>query len=114
MDPLRAARSAAGRRGAASSSCAAKTKRANNNARWIALWTTLITFGLSLVAWARFDPALPGFQLVEQHDWFSHVILYKLGVDGISMPFVLLTTFLMPICIAASWTLDPDSASRNT
>ena len=76
----------------------------NNNARWIALWTTLITFGLSLVAWARFNPSLPGFQLVEQHDWFSHVILYKLGVDGISMPFVLLTTFLMPICIAASWT----------
>ncbi|MGO8799422.1 MAG: NADH-quinone oxidoreductase subunit M [Roseiarcus sp.] len=75
----------------------------NNNARWIALWTTLITFGLSLVAWARFDPALPGFQLVEQRDWFSHAILYKLGVDGISMPFVLLTTFLMPISIAASW-----------
>ncbi len=76
----------------------------NNNARWIALWTTLITFGLSLVAWARFNPALSGFQLVEQHDWFSHVILYKLGVDGISIPFVLLTTFLMPISIAASWT----------
>jgi NADH-quinone oxidoreductase subunit M len=74
-----------------------------NNARWIALWTTLITFGLSLVAWARFNPASAGFQLVEQHDWFSHVILYKLGVDGISMPFVLLTTLLMPICIAASW-----------
>jgi len=75
-----------------------------NNARWIALWATLITFGLSLVAWARFNPAVPGFQLLEQHDWFSHAILYKLGVDGISMPFVLLTTFLTPICIAASWT----------
>ena len=75
-----------------------------NNARWIALWTTLITFVLSVVAWERFNPAEPGFQLIEQHDWFSHVILYKLGVDGISMPFVLLTTFLMPICIAASWT----------
>jgi NADH-quinone oxidoreductase subunit M len=74
-----------------------------NNARWIALWTTLITFGLGLVAWARFNPALSGFQLVEQRDWFSHVILYKLGVDGVSMPFVLLTAFLMPICIAASW-----------
>ena len=59
---------------------------------------------MSLVAWARFDPAQPGFQLVEEHDWFSHAILYKLGVDGISMPFVLLTTFLMPICIVASWT----------
>jgi NADH-quinone oxidoreductase subunit M len=74
-----------------------------NNARWIALWATLIAFGLSLVAWARFNPALSGFQLVEQRDWFSHAILYKLGVDGVSMPFVLLTTFLTPICIAASW-----------
>ena len=73
------------------------------NARWIALWTTIITFVVSLVAWAEFDTAIPGFQLVEQSNWFSNVILYKLGVDGISMPFVLLTTFLMPFCIVASW-----------
>ena len=53
---------------------------------------------------SAFNPAEPGFQLVEQHDWFSHGIRYQLGVDGISMPFVLLTTFLMPLCIAASWT----------
>ena len=46
---------------------------------------------LSLVAWGRFNPAEPGFQLLEEHDWFSHAILYKLGVDGVSMPFVLLT-----------------------
>ncbi len=76
------------------------------NARWTALFATLVTFALSLVAWGRFDPSQPGFQLVEQHDWFSHAILYKLGVDGISMPFVLLTTFLMPISIAASWRID--------
>ena len=76
------------------------TKR---NARWIALFTTLLTFLLSLVAWGHFDPAQPGFQLVEERDWFSHAILYKLGVDGVSMPFVLLTTFIMPICIIASW-----------
>ena len=76
------------------------TKR---NARWIALFATLITFLLSLVAWGRFDPAQPGFQLIEERDWFSHAILYKLGVDGVSMPFVLLTTFIMPICIIASW-----------
>ena len=76
------------------------TKR---NARWIALFATLITFVLSLVAWGRFDPSQPGFQLIEEHDWFSHAILYKLGVDGVSMPFVLLTALLMPISIAASW-----------
>jgi len=73
------------------------------NARWIALWTTALTFLVSLVAWWEFDTANPGFQLVEQSNWFSSVILYKLGVDGISMPFVLLTTFLMPFCILASW-----------
>jgi len=73
------------------------------NARWIAMWATLITFAISLVGWSYFDYAKPGFQLVETHDWFNHAILYKLGVDGISLPFVLLTTFLMPICILASW-----------
>jgi NADH-quinone oxidoreductase subunit M len=52
------------------------------------------------------DRGEPGFQLIEEHDWFSHVILYKLGVDGISMPFVLLTTLLMPISIAAAWTIE--------
>ncbi len=81
-----------------------ETEATKRNARWIALFATLITFVLSLVAWGRFNPADPGFQLLEEHDWFSHVILYKLGVDGVSMPFVLLTTFLMPICIVASWT----------
>ena len=79
------------------------TKR---NARWIALFATLVTFVLSLVAWGRFDPSQPGFQLIEEHDWFSHAILYKLGVDGVSMPFVLLTTLLMPISIAASWGIE--------
>jgi NADH-quinone oxidoreductase subunit M len=74
-----------------------------NNARWIALWTTLATFVLSLFAWAEFNTGVAGFQLVEQRAWFSDAITYKLGVDGISMPFVLLTTFLMPFCIGASW-----------
>jgi len=83
-----------------------ETEATKRNARWIALFATLITFALSLVAWGSFNPAEPGFQLLEEHDWFSHVILYKLGVDGVSMPFVLLTTFLMPISIAASWNIE--------
>src|SRR5579883_1086532 len=73
-----------------------------NNIRWIAFWTTVATFILSLVAWYDFNPAESGFQLVEQKTWFSSAISYKLGVDGMSMPFVLLTTLLMPISIAAS------------
>ena len=73
------------------------------NVRWAALITTLVTFLLSLWAWSRFDTATSTFQLVEEHGWLGGGLGYKLGVDGISMPFVLLTTFLMPFCILASW-----------
>ena len=73
------------------------------NANWAALLTTIVVFLLSLVAWARFDTASAAFQLVEQKSWFGSGLIYKMGVDGISMPFVLLTTFLMPFCILASW-----------
>ncbi|MBM3521150.1 MAG: NADH-quinone oxidoreductase subunit M, partial [Alphaproteobacteria bacterium] len=73
------------------------------NMRWMALWTTLATFLLSLLIWIYFDPADTGFQFVETHSWLGSSAYYRMGVDGISMPFVILTTFLMPICIAASW-----------
>jgi NADH-quinone oxidoreductase subunit M len=73
------------------------------NVRWTALAATVITFLLSLVAWGRFDTTTSAFQLVESHAWLTDVIRFKLGVDGFSMPFVLLTTFLMPFCILASW-----------
>ena len=74
-----------------------------NNARWAALATTIVTFLLSLVAWARFDTGSPDFQLVESHAWLMENTRFTLGVDGFSLPFVLLTTFLMPITIAACW-----------
>ncbi len=74
-----------------------------NNARWAALITTLVDFLLSLYAYAKFDPTSAAFQLVEQKSWFGSGLVYKMGVDGISMPFVILTAFLMPICIIASW-----------
>jgi NADH-quinone oxidoreductase subunit M len=74
-----------------------------SNVRWVALAATVVTFLLSLVAWARFDPASPAFQLVESHAWLTDTIRFKLGVDGFSMPFILLTTFLMPFAILASW-----------
>ena len=73
------------------------------NVRWGALWTTIVTFLLSLLIWAGFDSNAAGFQFVEQHAWLGGAASYKMGVDGISMPFVILTTFLMPICILASW-----------
>ena len=68
----------------------------------VALWTTAVTFVLSLFIWANFDPGDPGFQMVEQTGWLTGTIGYKMGVDGISMLFVILTTFLMPLCILAS------------
>ena len=73
------------------------------NVRWIALWTTIATFLLSLVAWGRFEVGAPDFQLVEDYAWLAETIRFKLGVDGFSLPFILLTTFLMPFCILASW-----------
>jgi len=73
------------------------------NARWIALWTTLITFAISLLLLYRFDPTSAEFQFVEKHPWLGGTITYYMGVDGISLPFVVLTTGLMPICIIASW-----------
>ena len=74
------------------------------NARWAALWTTLITFAISLILLWRFDPSSPDFQFVEKGPWLGGAIGYSMGVDGISLPFVILTTGLMPICILASWT----------
>ncbi len=79
------------------------SEAARSNARWAALATTIATFVLSLVAWNRFDTATASFQLVESHAWLTDTIRFKLGVDGFSIPLVLLTTFLMPFCILASW-----------
>ena len=76
---------------------------ARGNARWIALWTTIITFAVSLILVMRFDPSNPGFQFVEKAPWLANTITYHMGVDGISLPFVILTTALMPFCILASW-----------
>ena len=75
----------------------------SRNARWIALWTTLITFAISLILVWRFDASSPEFQFVEKRPWLGGTITYHMGVDGISLPFVILTTALMPICIIASW-----------
>jgi NADH-quinone oxidoreductase subunit M len=77
-------------------------KDAPGNARWMALWTTLMTFLVSTLIWWNFDKTTAGFQFVEEHAWLGP-LKYKMGVDGISMLFVMLTTFLMPLTILASW-----------
>ncbi|MBM3598333.1 MAG: NADH-quinone oxidoreductase subunit M [Alphaproteobacteria bacterium] len=74
------------------------------NARNVALWTSLITFVVSLLIWAGFDSSSAEFQFVEKAEWLpSFNISYHMGVDGISLFFVLLSTLLTPICVLASW-----------
>jgi NADH-quinone oxidoreductase subunit M len=74
------------------------------NARWVALWTSGAVFLLSLLLWFGFDRSNPGFQFEERAEWIPALnIAYRMGVDGISMPFVLLSTLLTPICVLASW-----------
>jgi NADH-quinone oxidoreductase subunit M len=73
--------------------------------RPIALGTSLVTLVVSLPLWFLFDNTSGGMQFVEKHQWIdSPAINYALGVDGISMPLVLLTTLLTPLCILVSWT----------
>ena len=75
---------------------------AARNARYIALWTTLITFAISLLLWRDFDIGTADFQFVELRPWLGP-ITFHMGLDGISMPFVVLTTLLMPLTILSSF-----------
>jgi NADH-quinone oxidoreductase subunit M len=76
---------------------------ASRYARYAALWTTSGTFLVSLLVPLNFNGAEPGFQFVESAGWMGGLAYYRMGIDGISMPLLVLTTFLMPICILASW-----------
>jgi NADH-quinone oxidoreductase subunit M len=73
------------------------------NARAIALISTVVNLVLALVMWANFDNSTASFQFVERFDWLGYGIQYHVGVDGISMLFIVLTAGLMPFCILASW-----------
>jgi NADH-quinone oxidoreductase subunit M len=75
----------------------------DQNARMVSLMVTLFVLGWSLQLWFGFDTSTAEFQFVEQAPWLAEGINYHMGVDGISMLFILLTTLLMPICILASW-----------
>ncbi len=78
---------------------------ARNNAKWVALVATSTTFVVSIFLLAGFDPSDTGFQFVESYDWIAG-LHYKMGVDGISVLFVMLTTFLMPITIMSCWQVE--------
>ena len=78
---------------------------AARNAKWLALLTTTATFLISLFVLFGFDPANTGFQFVEDHAWIMG-LRYKMGVDGISVLFVMLTTFMMPLTILSTWEVE--------
>ena len=72
-------------------------------ARFIGLGTTLALFGLGLMLWSRFDSATAAFQFTERAEIFGGLFSWHLGIDGISLVLILLTVFLMPLCILAGW-----------
>ena len=83
-------------------------------ARLVSLVVTTATFVVTLMLWAGFDSGTAAFQFVETHDWLGTGIAYRMGVDGISMLFVVLTGLLMPFCILASWTSITNRRLRST
>ena len=70
-----------------------------NAAKYIALFISVGNFILSLYLWYLFDKNTSGFQFVEERKWLEGFINYKVGIDGISILFVILTTFIIPLCI---------------
>ena len=78
---------------------------AQQSAKWVALIATILTFLVSLFILTGFDPNDTGFQFIEEAEWLLG-LKYKMGIDGISVLFVMLTTFIMPLTIAASWNVD--------
>ena len=79
-------------------------KGRENLARLVALGVSLVTFVVSLIVWLRFDPASADFQFVERYAWLPEFgISYHIGLDGISLFLVVLTTFLTPISLLCAW-----------
>ena len=74
-------------------------KKNNFTGKYVALFTSAVNFFLSIYLWILFDPTTSDFQFVEERIWIKDLINYKVGVDGISILFILLTTFITPLCI---------------
>ena len=81
-------------------------KSSVNAIRWMSLIVTLIVFVLSLALWQSFDASSAGFQFVVNMPWIGDTIGYRVGVDGISVLFVVLTAMLMPAAVLASWAVE--------
>ena len=75
------------------------SEKNNNTVKYVALFTSIVNFFLSIYLWALFDQTTSEFQFVENRVWIKNFINYKVGIDGISILFILLTTFITPLCI---------------
>ena len=75
------------------------SEKNNNTVKYVALFTSFVNFFLSIYLWVLFDQTTSEFQFVEDRVWIENFINYKVGVDGISILFILLTTFITPLCI---------------
>ena len=71
----------------------------NFSIKYVALFTSMVNFFLSIYLWSLFDTNISEFQFVEDRNWLAGLINYKVGVDGISILFIILTTFITPLCI---------------
>ena len=74
-------------------------KETNITVKYVALFTSLVNFFLSIYLWILFDPSISEFQFIETREWIKGFINYKVGIDGISILFVVLTAFITPICV---------------
>ena len=77
-----------------------KDKNENNlTAKYVSLFTSIVNFLISIYLWISFDQSTSNFQFIEEREWIDGFINYKVGVDGISILFIILTTFITPLCI---------------
>ena len=71
----------------------------NLTVKYVALFTSVVNFLLSIYLWFLFDPGTSEFQFIEDRNWLLGLVNYKVGIDGISILFIILTTFITPLCI---------------
>jgi len=76
-----------------------KSKDNSNKVKYVALFTSFVNFLISIYLWILFDPSTSNFQFIEDKEWLKGFVNYKLGIDGISILFIILTTFITPLCI---------------
>ena len=78
-----------------------KDNKDSNTIKYVALFTSFVNFLISIYLWYLFDPSVSTFQFVEEKLWLKEFVNYKVGVDGISILFIILTTFIVPLCVVS-------------